>query len=147
MNKATLYLIVFLTFFLFTGSAVGDDLALTGCTGVTEKEDGTITFPSPLKANAECYPKSMVNDSRLASLFAFRALIRDFGLDVTMSAMPIKWQVEAGGPERPAWEVYIYANETGKVMMLYLVTADTGYVKKICDNRFEDQHCRNTPSG
>ena len=136
------YLAIFLSTFLSIGSATADDLEWTDCTGVTEKEDGSITFPSPMSANVECYSDLWVNDSRFASIMAFQELIREFGLDVTMTAMPINWQVESGGPDHLAWEVYIYSTETKKVLMLYLVKAETGLIKKICDNRFEDQHCR-----
>ncbi len=58
-----------------------------------------------------------------------------------MTAMPINWQPEPGGPYYPSWEVYIYSTETKTVLMLYLIKAETGLIKKICDNRFEDQRC------
>ncbi|MEO1019469.1 MAG: hypothetical protein AAFY56_17520 [Pseudomonadota bacterium] len=120
---------------------------MTDCIGVTEKENGSSTFPSPISANVECYSDAWVNDSRFATIIALQELIREFGLDVTMTAMPVKRQTEAGGPDHPAWEVYIYSIETEKVLMLYLVKAETGFIKKMCDNRFEDQHCRKLGEG
>ena len=127
---------------LFGGLAIDDDLERTDCRGIAEKEDGSISWPSPFSENVECYSDQRVNDSRIASILAFRELIGEFGLDVTMMAMPITWQLETGGPDHPAWEVYIYSAETKKVLMLYLVNAETGLIKKVCDNRFEGQRCK-----
>ena len=123
------------------GPAAADDLKWSDCKGITEKEDGSITFPSPISGNVECYSDKWVNDSRLASILVLQKLIGEFGLAVTMTAMPIGWQMESGGPNHSAWEVYIYSTETEKVLMLYLVKAETGLIEKLCDNRFEDQHC------
>jgi len=125
------------------GAAAADDLEWTDCEGVDQKEDGSITVPSPISGNIECYSDQWINDSRVASILALQKLIGEFGLDVTMTAMPISWQTESGGPSHPAWEVYIYSTETEKVLMLYLVKAETGLIEKLCDNRFEDQHCGN----
>ena len=142
-----LFAAILLGTLLVTAAAAGQGPKWSDCIGVNKEEDGSIVFPSPMSANAECYSDMWVNDSRLASLLAFNALVREFGLDVTMTAMPISWQVEESGPMHPAWEVYIYSAETSKVLMLFLVKAETGLVKKVCDNRFEDQHCRKIGEG
>ncbi len=136
-------LVIMLSF----GPAVADSLEWTDCKGVIEKEDGSITFPSPISENVECYSEQWINDSRIASILALQELVREFGLDVTMTAMPITWQAETDGPDHPAWEVYFYSTETKKVLMLYLIKAETGLIKKLCDNRFEDQHCRKLGEG
>lgn len=143
--KLSLALILISIF--IAGPTVAENLEWTDCKGITEEEDGSISFPSPVSENVECYSDQWVNDSRIASILAFQELIGEFGLDVTMTAMPITWQTETGGPSHPAWEVYIYSTETKKVLMLYLVKAETGLIKKVCDNRFEDQHCKKVGEG
>ena len=135
-------LAVILISVLSCGVSADGDLDWTDCEGVTRKENGSIAVPSPLSGNIECYSDQWINDSRIASILALQKLISEFGLDVTMTAMPVSWQTESGGPNHPAWEVYIDSTETGKVLMLYLVKAETGLIEKVCDNRFEDQHCR-----
>ena len=134
------FVVVFASLFA-TGQVLAENLAWSDCDGIVEKPDGGITFPSPMTADVMCYPEDWVDGSRFAALLAFKELVREFGLDVTMTAIPLSWQVESDGPHYPAWEVYIYSVETGKVLMLYLVKSETGLIKKICDNRFDDQKC------
>ena len=136
------YLFASLLFAICATPLSAQDGEPTTCAGVAVKEDGGIVWPSPETARVECYPNQRINDSRIASMRALQELLKEFGLNVTVSAMPIKWQIEDDGPHRPAWEVYVYSVETGRALMLFLITSETGYIKKLCDNRFEDQHCK-----
>ena len=111
-------LAAFLISTLSFGAVADDNLEWTDCEGVTAKEDGSISVPSPISGNIECYSDQWINDSRIASILALQKLIGEFGLDVTLTAMPISWQTEPGGPSHPAWEVYVYSTETEKVLML-----------------------------
>ncbi len=88
------------------------DMEPANCVGVTMKEDEGTVWPSPEKARVECYPDQRIDDNRIASIRALQELLEEFGLDVTMSALPIMWQIEDGGPHHPAWEVYVYSAET-----------------------------------
>jgi len=133
-------LILFLI--VFSSASMADDLEWTDCKGVTEDSDGTIPVPSPVSGNIKCYPGFWVDDSRVAAIHALQELVSELGLNVTISAMPISYQREINGPFLQSWEVYIYSVKTEKVLMLYIVEAASGRITKLCDNRFEDQHCR-----